>query len=273
MPPRADCHAHIFDAAYEFAPNPRYIPEPCLRGTASQFAAVLDAHGFTHGLILAAEPYGGDNGHVLDAVAAFPGRFKGIAVLHRFELTDRELADLSAREIVGIRVNLAMGTNVLQAPGFDRLLGAMRELGWLLDIHSIGDDLAAASHLLEKVPVPMVFDHFGRPDPERGLSQAGFQALLRFGQAGRGVVKLSGPFRAGSAQPPYRQADPFVEAAIRAFGLDNCVWGSDWPFVNLAERVDYGPPLACLQRWLPDQADQQKVLWEAPSRIFGFIAD
>jgi hypothetical protein len=36
------------------------------------------------------------------------------------------------------------------------------------------------------------------------------------------------------------------------------------------ERIDYGPPLTCLQRWLPDAADRRRVLWETPSRLFGF---
>jgi predicted TIM-barrel fold metal-dependent hydrolase len=64
--------------------------------------------------------------------------------------------------------------------------------------------------------------------------------------------------------------DPFIEAAINAFTLDHCVWGSDWPFVRMDERVDYGPTLNCLGRWLPDAADRDRVLWETPSRLFGF---
>lgn len=272
MTSRVDCHAHVFDPAHPFAANPRYIPEMCLRGTARQFAAVLDAHGFSHGLLLAAEPYGGDNGHVVDAVAAFPGRFKAIAVLRDFEVTERHLADLAAKGVVGIRINLALGPQMLTAPGFDRVLGVMGELGWLLDVHSIADDLAVASPLLGKVRVPMLFDHFGRPDPARGLEQAGFRALLRFGAEGRGFVKLSGPFRAGRAGYPYAETDTFVAAAIGAFGLERCMWGSDWPYVNMPERVDYGPPLSCLERWLPDAADRTTILWETPSRLFGFRA-
>ena len=48
------------------------------------------------------------------------------------------------------------------------------------------------------------------------------------------------------------------------------MWGSDWPFVRTDERIDYGPELACLQRWLPDEADRRKVLWDTPARLFGF---
>jgi predicted TIM-barrel fold metal-dependent hydrolase len=58
--------------------------------------------------------------------------------------------------------------------------------------------------------------------------------------------------------------------AIDAFTLERCVWGSDWPWVRMDERMDYGPVYACLQRWLPDENDRRKVLWESPARLFGF---
>jgi predicted TIM-barrel fold metal-dependent hydrolase len=30
---------------------------------------------------------------------------------------------------------------------------------------------------------------------------------------------------------PYRDGMPFVEAAVKAFGADRCMWGSDFPHV------------------------------------------
>jgi predicted TIM-barrel fold metal-dependent hydrolase len=113
-------------------------------------------------------------------------------------------------------------------------------------------------------------DHFGRPDVRRGLRQLGFETMLEFGRAGRAVVKLSGPFRCSFEGYPYRDVDPFIAAAIDAFTLENCVWGSDWPFVRMDERADYGPVLSCLRRWLPERDNRQKVLWDNPARLFGF---
>ncbi|MEA3157913.1 MAG: hypothetical protein QOK44_5502, partial [Betaproteobacteria bacterium] len=74
------------------------------------------------------------------------------------------------------------------------------------------------------------------------------------------------------AGPWFRQpvTDPFIHAAIDAFTLDRCVWGSDWPWVRMDERMDYGPVYGCLERWLPDPEDRQKVLWDTPARLFGF---
>jgi predicted TIM-barrel fold metal-dependent hydrolase len=69
----ADCHAHVFDPAYPFSKTTHSVPEYALRGTAADFAAVLDAHGFSHGLLVGAAPYAGDNRALLDALAAWPG--------------------------------------------------------------------------------------------------------------------------------------------------------------------------------------------------------
>ena len=39
---------------------------------------------------------------------------------------------------------------------------------------------------------------------------------------------------------------------------------------SAVSRVDYDPQLASLSRWLPDQRERTRVLWDNPSRIFGF---
>ena len=64
-------------------------------------------------------------------------------------------------------------------------------------------------------------------------------------------------------QPPaVGRGDPRAIGAVDvgAFGLDNCLWGSDWPFVAVAERPDYGDVLAPLLRWFPDAGDRARVL-------------
>jgi predicted TIM-barrel fold metal-dependent hydrolase len=143
-------------------------------------------------------------------------------------------------------------------------------MGWFVQIHCEKDELAAAAPVLLKAGVRIMVDHFGRPDVKRGVSQLGFATLLEFGRTGNAVIKLSGPFRSSAQGHPYRDVDPFIAAAIEAFTLQNCVWGSDWPFVRMDERMDYGPALACLSRWLPDEKDRRKVLWDNPKRLFGF---
>ncbi|QJP17359.1 amidohydrolase family protein [Starkeya sp. ORNL1] len=266
-----DAHAHIYGGPeYGFAPNARFIPHPSQQGTARQFRAVLAAHGLTHALLVAAQPYGFDNSAMLDAIAASSGRFKGI-VLANPGLSEADMLDLSARGIVGLRVNLfAYGLRELTEPGAERMFALARELGWILQVHYKGDGLIEALPALRATGMRLLVDHLGRPVPSAGLRQRGYQALLELGREGRAVVKLSGADRYSEAGLPWDDVDHYVAEAVRVFGLHNCVWGSDWPFVPGEERVDYGPVQACLSRWLPDEADRRTVLWETPSRLFGF---
>ena len=74
-------------------------------------------------------------------------------------------------------------------------------------------------------------------------------------------------------------AEEMVEAMCAAAPLarlfakhapERMVWGSDWPFVRLDMRVDYGPTRAVFDRWVPDAKARQKILWDTPARLFGF---
>ena len=266
-----DSHAHIFgDDSYAFAPETLYRPQPNQMGTAKQFLAVLDFHGFTHALLVGAGPYGSDNRCMLDAIAESKGRFKGMALV-KPTISDRELASLQDGGVIGVRVNLVgHGNRQLTEPGADRLFARMKEMGLILQVHFEKDNLVPAASLLRLSGVRLMFDHFGRPDVKQGIDQPGFRELLEFGRSGNHVVKLSGPFRSSLAGYPYTDVDPFLGAAIKAFTPERCVWGSDWPYVNMNQRIDYGPPSTCLQRWLPNHADQRKVLWDTPARLFGF---
>jgi predicted TIM-barrel fold metal-dependent hydrolase len=272
-PPSVDSHAHVFNKRFPFASDAHYTPDDNQQGTPSEFRDVLHAHGFSHGLLVGAMPYGFDNGCILDAIKHSDGHFKGIALV-KPDVTDRELASLADAGVVGIRINpMFNGLRELTEPGADRLLARIKEMNWFLQIHCEKNNLAEAAPMLRKSGVRIMVDHFGRPDIAAGVSQPGFKTLLEFGRSGNAVVKLSGPFRSSTRAYPYADVDPFIAAAIDAFTLDNCVWGSDWPFVLMDRRMDYGPPLSCLDRWLPDAKDRRKVLWDTPSRLFDFKAD
>lgn len=269
--PAADCHAHVFCGnQYPHAPEALYAPDISQAGTGAKFMEVLDAHGFTHGLLVGAGVYGEDNRCLVSACAASDGRFKGIALV-RPKVTDQALLDLRDQGVVGVRMNIMNhGLEPLVEPGADRLLARLRELGLFVQVQVVGDQLLEALPILEKSGVRLLIDHLGRPDLKRGIIQPGFQRLLELGRSGNAVVKLSGPFRASLEGYPYRDVDPYVQALIDAFTIDHCIWGSDWPFVRMDERMDYGLALVPLARWLPDPEQRRQVLWRNPQRLFGF---
>lgn len=266
-----DCHAHLFGHDYPMVPECDYRPDESQIGTVDRFLAVLDAHGLSHSVVVTPEPYGTANDCIVNGIAAAGGRLKGIALV-RPDVGARELRQLAEAGVVGVRYNLtSFGMRQFRHPATMRLFAQLKDMGWFLQVHCRNDELVEALPLLLRSAVRVLIDHFGRPDPRKGLRQPGFEALLELGRSGNAIVKLSGPFRESHEMPPYRDVEPFIAAAVEAFTLANCVWGSDWPFVRVAERIDYGPELACLARWFPEEKDRTTVLADNPARIFGFV--
>ena len=267
-----DSHAHVFDTARFPFTNPHgYRPQANECGTALEFQAVLAAHGMTHGLLV--NPFAGyatDNRCLLAAIAASGDRFRGVALVGH-DTNDAQMRELADGGVIGARFNtLFQGATSLEGAAGLRLLERIKDVGWFAQIYFHDDEVLKLLPILDRVGVRVVVDHCACPDPARGLDQPGFAAVLELGRRGQAAVKLSGPFRYSKRPWPYDDCDRFVQALVDAFTLDNCVWGSDWPFVRLPSRYDYGPTRATLDRWLPDRADQAKVLWDTPRRWFGF---
>lgn len=267
---RVDCHAHIIDPArYPFAAGPGYKPRPDEIGTADTFVAELDAHQVSHALLVQPSCYGYDNAALLAAMEAHPGRFKAIAVVDPL-LADRDLAGLAERGVAGTRFNLvSYERDALDRPEASRLLARLRELGWFAQVLAHDDQWPRLAPLLRRSGVKVLIDHFGVRDLSAGPDQPGFRAVLELGREGLASVKLSSPFRL-SRQGDCAEVAPFAEALVRAFGVEQCLWGSDWPFIDLPGRFEYGAALRLLERWLPDPADRARVLWANPARLFGF---
>lgn len=270
-----DSHCHVFDPArFAFAADTRYRPPPQECGNAADLVRVHDANGISHSLLVnPSSGYGYDNRYLLAAIDESHGRFKGIARVAP-DADAQTLGALAGAGVIGIRLDLVGdGVDVLRHPAIPRLFAQVRELQWQIHVQSETGQLVDAAAVLRTAGVPLVFDHCGRPAPEAGVGQSGFQALLAFGREGH-AVKLSGPFRFSREASPYADADPYVSKLIETFTPRRCVWGSDWPFLRIekGKDADYAAVLALATRWLPDADARRQVMWDTPARLFGFAA-
>ena len=271
--PGVDCHNHIIDPMrFPFADGGGYRPRPDETGTREAFAAVLDAHGILHALLVQPSGYATDNRAILDAVQWQPARFKAIAVLEP-RTSDRDLEALGRQGVVGVRFNLPFDPQALFRPEAAPFLARLKSRGWFVQVHGYDAHWVAVAPLLWRSGVRILIDHMGLQGTGGGVGQRGFQAVLGLGREAGAVVKLSAPFRSSTRPPHFEDLDPFVAAIIEAFGVERCVWGSDWPFLNISRRPAYAELLAPLARWLPNEDARRAVLWENPRRLFGFGGD
>jgi predicted TIM-barrel fold metal-dependent hydrolase len=121
---------------------------------------------------------------------------------------------------------------------------------------------------IRRLDVPVVFDHIGWPDLSKGEDDTGFQALCALLADGHAYAKLSGLYRLDTA--PYNLTDAFV-AALAAANSERCLWGSDWPYIMLAdaEMPEAGSLLDAFDRVVPSNLRKQ-ILVDNPTSLYGF---
>jgi len=268
--PKIDSHCHILDPArFPYAPDVSYRPAGQEIGTLAQYRQVMDAYGIRHALLVGPNSgYGLDNRCLLDAIAHGEGRFKGIAVVAN-DTGREELQRLRDLGVVGLAFNATV-LGIKHCANAEGLWRRMAELDLVASLQVEHDQPAALRAQIERSGVRVLIDHCGRPAAERGVGQPGFRALLALAATGRVAVKLSGYQKFSSLPPPHEDTRPFLDALLDAFTTDACLWASDWPFLKAAQHLDIGPLLRQVERWLPDAADRNKVLWETPRHWLGF---
>jgi len=259
-----DCHAHVMRRDAPLAPDRHSAPKrDC---TVEEYLAVLDAHGISHGVLTAPSFYGTDNSLLLDALDRAGGRLRGTVIVAP-EIAPSELGAMAKRGAVGIRLNWFRRTSLPDpaSPAYRRLFATVRDLGWHVEIYLEGPLLAGVLPRIRDSGANVVVDHFGAPDPARGVACAGFRAVLDGVRAGDTWVKLSASYRQGGAD-----CRPYVDALLDGGGPRQLVWASDWPFVSHEDSVTYEDCLQDLQRWVADAAVRRAILAQTPARLFGF---
>jgi predicted TIM-barrel fold metal-dependent hydrolase len=265
VPVRAiDCHAHVIRRDLPLASERHSAPKR--DATVEEFLGVLDAHRISHGVLTAPSFYGTDNRLLLKTLAAHSDRLRGTAIVAA-DTGPETLAEMASSGVVGIRLNWLRRDALpdVAGPDYRRLLEYVRAQRWQVEIYLEGPKLAFVLPRLRDAGVRVVVDHFGSPDPTRGVSCAGFGEVLKGVRAGDTWVKLSAPYRLGGADP-----QRYVDALLATGGASQLVWASDWPFVGYEEAVTYQQCIDWLVAWIPDEAARRTVLVDTPSSLFGF---
>lgn len=268
--PKIDCHIHVFDPArFAYGKNIDYKPSGQEVGTPQQLHQVMNTYGVCHSLLVQPNSgYGSDNSCLLDTIVFGDGRFKGIAIID-FDSDIAALRKLKDQGIVGAAFNPTFhGVDYYKQSA--KLIAKLAELDMFLNLQCKHDQLSMFVPWLEAMPIRVLIDHCGRPTPEAGLQQPGFQTLLRLARTERVSIKLSGYSKFSRTNYPFEDTWLFVRAIVDAFTLDHCLWASDWPFLRAPQRQDYGPLVRLAETLFPDQADRRKLFWDTPRRLFGF---
>ena len=263
--PIVDCHAHVFTRDLPLVGDAWMAPD--YDYTAHDYLAELDRHGVHFGILSGLSIAGFYNDYTIASARLSP-RLRATAIVAP-DTDPYVLRRMRDDGVVGIRFQLARRTAL---PAFSDeahrlLLRRVRDLDWHVHVAIEGERLPPVLAALEQSGVRIVLDHFGHPEPARGVACAGFQAALAAVQRGRTWIKLSGGFRLAGTEawrnPDIADAEAIAETAAAALlaeaGPERLLWGSDAPFVGYEGRMNYERALAQLARWAPDPATRRAL--------------
>ena len=276
-----DCHVHVIGPKDRFplVRERTYTPRDALT---DDLRAMLARLGLERVVLVQPSVYGTDNACMLEAIAELGSGARGVAVLAA-DTAGSTLDELHRRGIRGLRVNIATGGGTSLDAVKDRLSAAAAlcvRNGWHVQAFIPSEAIRPLEDTFQRLPVPVVIDHFGLIPPGSGESEA-TSALVRLLASGRAWVKLSGAYRI--AEDP---ADPAIGPLARrlaAVNPERMVWGSDWPHTpphghgRVADDeeqpyrdLDTRSLLALVRTWLDDARLQSLLLADNPARLYGF---
>ncbi|AHY52676.1 amidohydrolase family protein [Bradyrhizobium japonicum] len=263
--PTIDTHAHVFHRGLKLAPGRRYAPD--YDAPLALYLEQLDRNGMSNGVLVQPSFLGTDNSYLVESLRTAGGRLRGIAVIDP-SVTADELRALDRAGVVGIRLNL-VGQPLpdLLASEWKALLANLKALGWQVEIQSNAADLAVLAPRLLDHGVTVVLDHYALPDPKLGVADPGFQSVLKLGATKNVWVKISAPYRNGSAGESFaKETYPLLRSA---YGLDRLLWGSDWPHTQFEASQGYERNRQFLDTLITDPAARAQVL-ASPRSLFRF---
>ncbi len=266
-PGTCDAHIHILDPRFPTTGAPTAAGM-----TLDDYRALQRRLGSTRAVIVQAKPYGTDNGCLLDALARLGPEGRGIAVVHP-GIGAAELRRLDEGGVRGLRFSVWNAADTITTIDMiEPLARRAADLGWHVQLHMSGDQIAESAAILGRLPCPLVIDHMGRLPVAAGLRHPAFRVITRLLDRGAAWVKLAGAYlNTATGAPGYddatRVASGFVSAAP-----ERLVWGSDWPHVTEAHKPDDAGLFDLLGLWAGSERTRHRILVENPARLYGFDA-
>ena len=278
-----DCHTHVFGDPQRFAfwSGRTYTPETA---TVSETRALHRALHVERIVIVNSLVYGTENSCMVDALRQLGHRARGVALIDE-HTSDAQLNVLANAGVRGIRLNfvdLGVPDPAIVRQRFQAAVKRLAGRDWHIQIYSKLSLVEALQDDVMAAPLPVVFDHFAGAQASLGVSQPGFDVLMKLMRSGKAYVKISGAYRVSDRAPEYSDVTPLAQAMIAA-NPQRVLWGSDWPHPDSSRvpgrratdiaallQIDDGRLFNQLPVWARDEKVRRMILVENPARLYGF---
>jgi len=245
--------------------------------TGDQMVAAMDEAGVDGAILVSPfTMYRYDASYAVQVYAAHPGRF---ALIKPVDPSDPAVADTiaewAAREgTVAVRIMLTRGVTSDPAdPGIARVLAAAARHSMPVNLLCWGR-LEQVEQMAARNPgTTLVIDHLGLqqpfepPVPEKPFAE--LPKVLRLAAYANVVIKISGACTLSHRPFPYEDIWDPLARIFDAFGLDRCMWGTDWTRAVALLTYKQGVDAFRLTDRL-SEGDRAKLMGGSLTRIYGW---
>lgn len=230
-----DAQVHAYERDHPGRPWAGVLTGPA-EVTGDDMVAAMDAVGVAGAVLVSPfTMYRYDASYALEVYRQHPGRF---GLVKPVDPTDpgvaETIADWAATPgTVGIRLLLNRGVSTNAAdPDLQRVLATAARYGLPVNLMCTGW-LELAAQLAGRHPdTQLVIDHLGLPQPQEPPAPAepfaDLPKLLALAAHTNVAVKISGACTLSHEPFPYQDIWDLLWRIFDAFGLDRCLWGTDW---------------------------------------------
>ncbi len=230
-----DCQVHCYERNHPQRPWAGDLHGP-REMTGAEMVATMDRLGIDGALLVSPwAMYRFDGSYALDVGRAYPHRFGLIKPFdpRREDVAEEITAWAQHTETVGARIMMGPpASRQVDTRGVDRILNSCREQQLPVNVLAWGNIEAFASTARRHPDVHLILDHLGLLQPfEPPVPEAPFAELeqvLRLADLSNVAIKISGACTLSRESYPFNDIWPYLEEIINRFGIERCMWGTDW---------------------------------------------
>jgi L-fuconolactonase len=245
--------------------------------TGADMVAAMDAVGVDGALLVSPfTMYRFDASYALEVHASHPGRFGLIKPVDPAEpgVADTIAAWAGTKGAVAVRLMLNRGLpSDPDDPGLNRVLAAAARHGLPVNLLCAGRLEQAAGLAARNPGTTLVVDHLGLqqpfappPPPAPWADLPGLLALAAYPNV---RVKVTGACTLSHAPFPYRDIWDPLRRVFDAFGIDRCMWGTDWTRAVALLTYQQGVDAFLLTDRLTDR-ERALLMGETSRRVYNW---
>lgn len=233
--PVIDAQVHAYERDHPGRPWAAVLHGPP-EVTGDDMVKAMDAVGVDGALLVSPfTMYRFDASYAIEVRAKYPGRFGLIKPVDPADPGVAQIvADWAATPgVVGVRIMLNRGVSEDPAdPGINRVLAAGARHGLPVNILCWGRLEQARGMASRNPATTIVIDHLGLqqpfepPPPARPW--ADLDNVLKLAAQPNVAIKITGACTLSREAYPYRDIWDSLGRIFDAFGIDRCMWGTDW---------------------------------------------